>query len=61
MATELVTPDLQIEDPEHFELLDGAMVRKMSVGRKKHSDLDLIIRELLMPIAKGMGALVAQK
>ncbi len=36
MATELVSPDLQIDDnPEHYELLNGRMVEKGVRGQEE--------------------------
>ncbi len=55
MATELVSPDAFIDDPEHFEFLDGQMVRKASVGRKEHSQLERIIWTLLAPFREKLG------
>jgi Uma2 family endonuclease len=62
MATELVSPGIQVDDkPEHYELLNGRMIRKASVGRKKHSDLEVIILDMLRPLAKNAGAAVAHE
>lgn len=56
MATELVSPDLRLDDnPEHYELLNGRMVRKASVGRKKHSQIERIIRGMLEPHRQRLG------
>ena len=56
MATELVLPaERADDDPEHYELLDGHMVRKESVGRKKHAQLARILRELLVPFQQRLG------
>ncbi len=56
MATELVLPFEQLDDDfEHYEVLDGCMVLKQSVGRKKHSQLGRIIRSLLVPFQQKLG------
>ena len=56
MATELILPVEQLDDDfEHYELLDGRMVRKESVGRKKHAQLGRIIRSLLVPFQQKLG------
>ncbi len=56
MATELVIPATYVDDdPEHYELLDGRMVRKASVGRKKHSRIDRIVWALLQESQQKLG------
>ena len=56
MATELILPSEYLDsDPKHYELLDGRMVRKESVGRKKHAQLDRILRSLLVPFQLKLG------
>ncbi len=62
MATELAHPGVYADDdPEHYELLDGQMVRKASVGRKKHSDLETIVLGMLKPHAQKARASVAHE
>ncbi len=56
MATELVSPEVRIEeDSEYYELLDGRMLRKASVGRKKHSQTARLVRALLEPAQQRLG------
>ncbi len=56
MATELVSPATYADDdPEHYELLDGRMVRKASVGRKKHSRIGRIVWALLQEYQQKLG------
>ena len=56
MATELVSPDLHFDDnPERYELLDGRRIRKASVGRLKHSQVERIVWELLKPYRQKVG------
>jgi Uma2 family endonuclease len=56
VATEVVPPNLQIDDDtEHYELLNGRMVRKASVGRKKHSQVERIIWAMLEPYRQKLG------
>ena len=56
MATELVTPATYVDDdPEHYELLDGRRVRKASVGRKKHAQIDRLVWALLREFQQKLG------
>ena len=56
MATELVTPVTYVDDdPEHYELLDGRSVRKASVGRLKHAQIERVVWALLREFQQKLG------
>lgn len=56
MATELISPATYADDdPEHYELLDGRMVRKASVGRVKHAQIDRVVWALLREFQQKLG------
>ena len=44
--------DQPLDNPEHYEFIRGQWLKKQSVGRKDHSELELEITLLLLPIAK---------
>jgi Uma2 family endonuclease len=65
MATKVAVPPINVyddsEDPEYFEILDGRWIKKESVGRRKHSQLDRIVRSALEPFAQQMGSTVEEE
>jgi Uma2 family endonuclease len=53
--------DQPLDDPEHYEFIRGHGLKKLSVGREDHSELELQITLLLQPIAKQLKAKVLQE
>ncbi len=48
--------DQPLDNPEHYELIRGQWLKKDSVGRKDHSELELKITLLLQPLAKRLNS-----
>ena len=65
MAITVSVPPLVLEhpsdNPEHYEFIRGQWLKKRSVGRKDHSQLELEIAVLLQPIAKRLGSMALQE
>ena len=65
MATKAAVPPLSAyddsNDPEYFEFLDGRWIKKKSVGRRKHSQLNRIVRSALAPFAQKMNSVVEEE
>ena len=53
--------DQPLDNPEHYEFIRGQWLKKHSVGRKDHSNLECQIRLLLEPMAKRLGSAVVQE
>ncbi len=43
---------------DHYERIGGQLIKKESVGRKQHSQLERIVRDLLTPFTTKLGGIV---
>jgi Uma2 family endonuclease len=43
---------------DNYECIGGQLIKKESVGRKQHSQLERIVRDLLTPFATKLGGIV---
>jgi Uma2 family endonuclease len=43
---------------ENYECIGGQLIKKESVGRKQHSQLERIVRDMLTPFATKLGCIV---
>lgn len=48
-------------DPEYFEIVGGRWIKKESVGRRRHSQLNSIVTDLLTPFAEKLGGTVTHE
>ncbi len=65
MATQLVNPPISEvppgENSELYECIDGEWKRKQSVGRRKHSAIEMALLTLLKPFQASQGGYVSHE